>query len=484
MKRLLCIAASLAMFASCAEKSKDYSISYVVGFEPEAHYIDVEMTFVPGASGPVAFHMPVWAPGYYEIVNYPVNVCYLSATNTAGEELSIEKSGKSCWIVDPAGADTLKVNYKVYANQHSVAESRVTAEDAFVATNGVFMYVDVNHPVEVQYVLPEGWNRISTGADYDSERGVYTYTDFDVLYDQPLLLGNQRVIEYEQDGYQYELAFETPDGIDECSFVEDFKKMTHTAAEIIGGVPYEKYCLIHLGAGGGGLEHTNSQAYYTKGSYRFNDRLDYLDHLMFTTHEYFHLYNVKTIRPIELGPFDYEKENFTNLLWFSEGITCYYETKILLEAGLISQEERLAELSKFIRDTEMHEGHRNQSMKQFSYDIWLNFMNWGGNSKDVTISYYVKGPVLGLLYDCFIINATNGERSLDDFMRLLYHKYYEEQGRGFTEAEFWSDLEAVAGCDISLLRTYAETTVDLDYDSILNPAGLALDHETWKLSEL
>ena len=206
--------------------------------------------------------------------------------------------------------------------------------------------------------------------------------------------------------------------------------------------------------------------------------------MAFTTHEYFHLYNVKAIRPIELGPFDYDREVHTPMLWVSEGFTVYYETQLMLRAGIVGKDYLLNDLSEYIRDTETTEGHRHMSLRQSSYDIWLNFFNRSANGNDVRISYYIKGPVLGLLFDIQLRELTKGKKSLDDLMRLLYNRYFLKENRGFTEEEFWASAEEIAGVPLPTLREYVDTTNEIDYDKMLAPAGLRLNKSSWKLEIL
>ena len=504
---LACLWGCLLLGVSCGNQS-DYSLSYDVSFDEEHHYINVEMTLAGYPGEQVELTMPVWAPGYYLIVDFPKYLTDFEAFRPDGTPLAWNKQGKNVWQV--AVADTVKARWRVFADERSVAESRVESGVAFVAPNGVFMYAGqegVQHPVQLSFRLPEGWKNASTalpccGCESSAEASdcetvpaasgceplgkcfTYRAADFDQLYDSPMLFGNHYVETFEQDGRSYEFALETPDGFAQSGMSEAIRKMIATTTGLMGQVPYDRYCFIWLGQGRGGLEHTASQACYTAGSFCFPNRASFVDELLFFTHEYFHLYNVKTIRPIELGPFDYSREVFTPMLWVSEGFTCYYETKICLAAGLITQEERLRELSNYIRDTESCDGHRHMSLRQSSYDIWLNFFNRAANGQDVRISYYVKGPVLGLLFDLELQQLTGGQRSLDDLMRLLYQRFYLELGRGFTEEEFWQAAGEVAGAPLDRLKAYVNTTEEIDYESILEPAGLALDRSTWTLSEL
>ena len=482
MNKSLCLSVVLGLLTlSCSRPSESrYGIDYRIAFEPSDHYIDVCMRYVPSgrAKGSVTFKMPVWAPGYYTILDYPKYLTGFEATDANGGVLEWKKSGKDSWIVTKA--DTVIVKYKVFADAFSVAESRVTEESAFVAPNGVFMYVDVDHPVTLAIDLPEGWSKISTALK--SENGIYVAEDFDVLYDSPILAGNQYTEFHELDGRTYEFAVLTPQGFEDSHIADDFLAGVKEAVRIFGDTPYESYHLLLLGRGPGGLEHQSSQADYTSGTWEFDTREQYLSNLRFITHEYFHNYNVKAIRPVELGPFDYGREVFTPLLWFSEGITCYYESLLLARAGVETEEEHLDYLARFIRETENTEGRKQMSLRRSSYDIWLNFFNRSSNASDVTISYYIKGPVAGFLMDAWIQVSSGGKKNLDDFMNLLYWRYYKEKDRGFSEDEFWASLKEVTGADPVQIRRYVDTVEEIDYDSILEPAGYHLDKDTWKLT--
>ena len=472
-------------------------MSYEVTIDTAGHYLNVKLTCTQTANSegleatwqPIVLKMPVWAPGYYLIVDFPKYLTDFEATDADGTRLAWRKEGKNAWVVQPKSGQTV-VTYRVYANERSVAESRVENGVAFVAPCGVFMHVEGEKdcPVEVTYTLPDGWTQASSGLPHKGDRTgqqrTFTAPNWDTLYDSPVLLGNHYVKTFTHESRTYEVALETPDGWEESGMEDDFRRVVTAAGTLMGDIPYDRYCLMHLGRGQGGLEHANSQACYSNGSFRFPNHDAYLNYLSFVTHEYFHLYNVKTIRPIELGPFDYDREVHTPLLWFSEGITVYYETRLLLMAGIVDANYVLRELSGFIHTVEGQEGHRHMSLRQSSYDIWLNFFNRSANGCDVRISYYEKGPILGLLMDIDIRRKTGGERSLDDLMRLLYSRYHQEQGRGFTEEEFWLACAEVAGEPMTLIRRYVDTTDEIDYDEILNSVGLHLDRENWTIEPL
>jgi predicted metalloprotease with PDZ domain len=197
--------------------------------------------------------------------------------------------------------------------------------------------------------------------------------------------------------------------------------------------------------------------------------------LKFIGHEYFHHYNVKRIRPYELGPFEYDRENRTNLLWVSEGLTVYYEYLIVKRAGLMSVDELLASIESNINTIENDAGRQYQSLSQASYETWDDgpFGNKPG-ATDKSISYYEKGPLIGMLLDFSIRNATQNKKSLDDVMRFLYWQYYKKLHRGFTDAEFQQACQDIAGSSLSREFEYVYTTKEIDYSTYLSYAGLKI----------
>ena len=458
---------------------------YRVSFEPVEHYIQVELSASELQGDCTLLKMPVWAPGYYLIVDYPKNLVGFAATDLQGRSLSWEKQGKSGWLVKHSDTKEFRVSYRIYANAQSVAESMVTVDKAFVVPNGVFMYVEgeKQQPVTVAFRPDASWKKVSTGLEpVAGELFMFRASDIDNLYDCPVYIGNHRTIDFELDGRSYQLALETPEGLEKTTFVEDLKKVITTSTAIFGDVPYQHYCFILMGAGGGGLEHLNSQACFTSGSFFFKERGTDIKFMAFITHEFFHLYNVKSIRPVEFGPFDYEREVFTPSLWISEGFTVYYETVLLRRAKIIDSEVVLDYLSNYIRTVESAEGRKYMSLRQSSYDIWLNFFNRNANGKETRISYYDKGPILGLLMDIEIRRLTNNRKSLDDVMYMLYHSCFREKGCGFTEAEFWKVCETIAGSPLEEIRKYVDTTCEIDYLKYLGYAGLVLGSD-WQLQK-
>ena len=479
---LLCVGCTVRQ-----PKSPQYEMSYSVGVDPQGSYLLVDMDLnvsTPPKGGVVTLNLPRWTPGYYEMMDYAKHLCDFAAVDAAGEPVAWSKEGLNHWRVSVPGDGRLRASWRVLATQRSVASSFMTEDMAFIAPAGVFMHLDgdLGHPVTVSFTLPEGWTKISSGLLPTEEGGKrFVAPDFDTLYDSPFLLGNHYTSTFQHAGRRYDFALATPNGIKEGTFEEDFLRIADAAAELMGDVPYENYCLINLGPGGGGLEHLNSQACFSGATYNFATRRSKVSYLAFTAHEYFHLYNVKCIRPAELWPIDYEREAFIPTLWMSEGFTCYYEFRLLGLSGLAEPDEMLDELNGYFRRFAPNEGQRHMSLRECSYDIWLNFMNRDRNGQDVRVDYYEKGPVVGLLMDIAIRRASGMERSLDDVMRGLYYRYYKEQSRGFTEEEFWAEVDRAAGRPMPELRALVDTREDIDYESFLDDAGLYVDRSDWSI---
>jgi predicted metalloprotease with PDZ domain len=246
--------------------------------------------------------------------------------------------------------------------------------------------------------------------------------------------------------------------------------MVRAVRRFWGFLPYRRYVFLNVfRQGGGGLEHKNSTL-LTVNAARVATPEGYRSWLAFAGHEYFHAFNVKRLRPAELGPFDYEKEPRTTSLWLSEGVTSYYAALMLSRAGLTAPPDFLASMSSVIRQLQQAPGRLVQTLEQSSYDVWNNSLS-GVNPNATTVSYYVKGEVVGLLLDAHIRQMTGGSRSLDDVMRLAYERYAGD--RGFTPDEFRATAEEVARIDLrDWFRRALASTEELDYAEALSWYGL------------
>ncbi len=448
---------------------------------PETRYLHVEATF-EGLGGPtVELKLPAWSPGYYVLLDYARNVGSFSARDASGRPLAWEKSAKNAWRVSTGASRSFHVAYDVWAAGDSIAESALDERQAFLSPTGLFVHPAgrIDTPATLTVERPKQWARISTGLDpVEGRPGTYSAPDFDVLYDSPLLVGNQEVLSFEVDGVPHTFEGAGLGSLDRARFVADLKAMVTAAVRLIGEIPYRRYAFISIGPGGGGLEHLNSQL-ITFDAEKMADPAGYSRTLRFIAHEYFHHFNVKRIRPIALGPFDYDRENLTRMLWFSEGATVYYEDLLLARNGFYGPEEYLRRLESGLTSYESSPGRRFQSPAEASFDAWFGYFERSEHLRNTTVSPYDSGLAVSLLLDLGIRHATANRRSLDDVMRTLYRTFAKEKGRGFTDEEFRKVCEETAGAPLpEIFDRYVATTAAIDWPRYLGYAGLELGPQT------
>jgi predicted metalloprotease with PDZ domain len=471
------LAASLAL-----AQAPEGRIAFTLSMEqPNTHYLHVVMRCDGFRGDTQDFKLPEWTPGYYQIMDYARNVVNFRAEDGAGKPLAWEKTAKNAWRVRTGGAPAVVISYDVYAFARSVADSYLDDSHAFVSPTGVFMHLAgrIQHPATLTVKPYQGWARVSTGLDpVEGSPNTFTAPDFDILYDSPLLAGNQEIMRFDVQGIPHTIAMFDPGPFDRERFTADLKRVVESAVSVIGEIPYKRYAFLCIGPGGGGLEHLNSAA-LTLNTASLNNPNGYRSWLSFVAHEYFHNYNVKRIRPIALGPFDYDKENYTRMLWVSEGISVYYQDLILVRAGLITRDQYFDRVRGFISRYENGSGRRFQSATDSSFDTWIGFFSRSEHLANTTISYYDKGAALGMMLDFAIRHESKNKSSLDDVMRALYRKYYKEAKRGFTDQEFRDACEAAAGVPLpEIFDVYAPTTRDIDYKKYFAYAGLDIDVES------
>jgi len=481
---IFCLAFLVAASFALGQKPEG-TMAFTVSMEqPNTHYYHVVFRGEGMKDKTQDFKMPAWTPGYYQIMDYARNVLNFRAEDGAGNPLAWEKTAKNIWRVKSGKDASITVSYDVYAFNRSVADSYLDDERGFISPTGVFMHVAgrIQHPVTVTVRPYQNWTRVSTGLDpVEGRPNTFFAPDFDILYDCPILIGNQEILKFEVQGIPHVFAGVNLGALDRAKFTADLKRMVESAVALIGEIPYRHYTFLAIGPGGGGLEHLNSTA-LTFNAAGLTSPAGYKRWLSFVSHEYFHHYNVKRIRPIALGPFDYDRENYTNLLWVSEGISVYYEDVILNRAGLLSRDEVLERFQSSIARFENGSGHLFQSATESSFDTWMKFFSRGGNTANTTISYYEKGAALGMLLDFKIRNETKNRKSLDDVMRTLYRKFYKEKKRGFTDQEFREVCESETGGSLSEIFEYASTVKEIDYPRYFAYVGLDIDVQPRELA--
>lgn len=437
--------------------------------EPGNHCYRVVMGLPPMASDSVDLYLPRWTPGYYQLMNFARQLT--SFHPSSGRWV---RPDSSLWrIYAPKGA-SITVTYTVKAERHFVANPYLGADHAYILPGGVFLYPGgmTGHPAVVRLFLNPGWTA-ATGLE---RRGKDYYArNFDELYDEPILAGPLETLpEFMVKGVRHAFTGVNLGDFDKVAFVNDLKKIVEAGSGLIGDIPYDHYVFLAIGDGRGGIEHANSCSLSFSGK-DLQTENGWKRMLSFIAHEYFHAYNVKRIRPVELGPFDYQRENRTDLLWVSEGFTVYYEYLLLRRAGITGDSDLLHALEHNIAAFENTTGHLYQSLTEASYETWSD--GPFGGSLEKTISYYDKGPVVAMFLDLAIRHQTHDSASLDDVMARLYREFYQGKKRGFSDAEFRQTCEMVAGGSLEEVFSYATTTKDLDYDKYLGYAGLRLERK-------
>ena len=461
---------------SAGESAAAPEISYTVSMtRPYTHLLEVEMR-LRGSSLPAQseIKMPVWTPGSYLVREYARHVQDFEARDAAGKELAWRKINKNTWQIDTKGANEIVASYRVYSNELTVRTNELNDEHAFWNNAALLMFPKghLNVPSTVK-INPFGNWRIATGLPAGTATNTFRAPNFDVLYDSPFEVSNFKQVEFTVHGKPHRVVFSGEGNYDLDRIAKDFPKIIDEGYKIFGELPYDNYTFIVNLRGGGGLEHLNSTALQFN-RFGFKPDARYEGFLGLVAHEYFHLWNVKRIRPDALGPFDYENENYTKLLWVAEGGTAYYEGILLRRAGLISERKFLEDKGSTIQQLQARPGRFETSLEDASFDAWIKYYRPDENAINNQISYYDKGDIVNMMLDVTIRSSSNGAKSLDDVLRHLYNEFYKK-GRNYTPEDYQKTAEMMAGRSLNdFFDKYVRGTADIDYNAALSGVGLRL----------
>lgn len=478
-----CIFPLLIIIFFCAEPvvaQKQGSMAFQVSMpDPSSHTYHVVFTCNGIQAEKLDLKMPAWTPGYYQLLNYAKNVENFIATDADGKEILWSKADQNSWRLQTNNAKKIIITYNVKATTSFVAQSLLDSSHGYIVPAGVFVYVSgrLDHPATVTIEPYKDWANVATGLEpVAGKRFTYTASDFDILYDSPILIGNLEMLpSFTVNGVPHYFTGYKLGKFDREEFIKDLKKIVEAGVDVIRDIPYKHYTFLAIGPGRGGIEHLNSTTISFDGS-QLNTAEGKRRMFSFIAHEYFHHYNVKRIRPVELGPFDYDHGNRTKMLWVSEGLSVYYEYLMVKRKGLMTREDFLNAIRSNIMAYENKPGHLYQTVAEASYETWSDGpFGRTGDEVNKTISYYDKGPVLGLMLDLKIRHETKNKRSLDDVMRLLYTQFYKQKKRGFTEQELRAVCEKVAGTSLNEFFEWIYTVKEPDYPAYFLYAGLAID---------
>ncbi len=469
---LIILCCSERQTALASQTADDTQLSYVVDLGSAANrYVHVTLAFEP-TGDTSELMMAVWTPGSYLVREYARHIDSLEAVDQQGNPLPIRKTRKNRWVVENGSAEQIKVSYRLYCNEESVRTNFVNRE--YAVLNGAPTFLTLADRLEqahtVRLKMPTKWKRSATSLE-NTNPHEYRAANFDELVDSPIVAGNLQVYPFEVGGVPHQLVNVGEEGLwDGVQAAADLKKLVLAHQEMWGNVPYKRYLFLNvLCDGGGGLEHNNSTLVLSS-IWTFRDRSRYQRWLSLCSHEFFHTWNVRRLRPKALVNYDYENEVYTGGLWIAEGITSYYQDLALVRCGLITKNDFLNSLNDEVGNVQRTWGRKVQSLRDSSFDTWIKFYRPDENSRFTRISYYAKGAVAAWLLDMKIRKLTRNRKSLDDVMRQMYEDFSES---GFTADDFRKTASDVAGKDLSGWFTRAiDSTEELDFDRSLKYMGI------------
>ena len=448
---------------------------------PRAHnqYVHVQSRF-PVQGDVTELALPVWTPGSYLVREYSAHLERMESRSTNGAVLPVVKVAKNRWRVETAGLDEIIVEYDIWGGQLNVSANWVDASQAMLNGAGVFLYSEPSRalPQQVEIQLPPGWSTVHTSMESTGQGHSFQAADYDELVDSPLLAGNAVEYPFKVDEQAYGLVFseDSPYWDGELAG-QDSAKIVRAQQDFWGINPFEKkYLFITFFSGTfAGLEHDHSTLMMAD-RFAMRDRKDYRRWLGLVSHEFFHAWNVRRMRPAALSEYDYEQESYIRELWVSEGLTSYYDDLLMFRAGVISVSEYLELLAGEIRNYETTPGREVRSAELASFDTWIKHYRKDENSVNSTVSYYRKGAVIGFVADTAIRRETGGDASLDTVMQTMFRRYGDPAKGGYPPGAFEDVVEELAGAGVrGLVEEMISETIDPDVDTALGWYGLALD---------
>jgi len=456
----------------------DPQLSYTItvrSADRSAYFVELRITNPPN---PARLVIPNWAPGAYRLMDSDQNIGAFTASTTTGDSLPVTHDSEISWVLDTRGAASIVVRYSA-GLRDPVPWRRPNNRWFLRATSGMidgprtYMYLDgwKLAPAQVTFRLPAGW-RIATGLVPTTDSTTYWAPSYDVLIDSPVLVGHFLDYRFSAGGRPHravvDLGGVRPRAARE--FVDMLRRVSETTIGIFGSAPYKDYTYIFVAGRGGGLEHLNSTTIGVTEEVLARRPSGAKG---VSAHEFFHTWNVKRIRPVELGPFDYERPVRTLNLWWSEGVTDYYDGVILARSGLNSAADFTRQMGDAIAN---HRGNAARLVVSPERSSWTTWDSPEVNNS-YAISYYLQGQLLGFLLDLAIRDSTDNAKSLDDVMRFLFDHYAGE--RGFTSDELRAAIRTATGPHFEeFWRRYVSGTTDIPWDDFLKAAGWRVSFTT------
>jgi predicted metalloprotease with PDZ domain len=423
--------------------------------------------------------LPVWAPGAYEIRESAREVREVSATLEGSQDpVPVLRTAKNRWRLAPASGGTIDVRYTMYARDLADDGADADATHLYLNATRCFPYVEgrEREPIEVELHLPAGWKAFAELPRVSEEPPRFRARDYEELVDTPFDAGTPIEIDWSSRNVPHHFLLCGGTGnFDVSRLREDLPKVVEAAMAYIGDTPLSSYTFFtHLHNGlRAGLEHKASTSLLANRS-MFRPEKSYGEFLLLCAHEYFHLYNVKRIRPAVLGPFDFTRENYTRLLWLMEGTTDYVALLLLRYGGLDLPSKTLEKLAQRIRTYSLIPGRLVKSLEEASFTSWVELYKPYEESTNQAVSYYLKGLLVSWCLDLEIRHRTGGDRSLETVFRLLWSEY-GKVGRGIAEGEAQPIFERATGVPLGpFFDRYIRGTEEIDFLPFARYAGLSL----------
>lgn len=462
------------------------------------HIIRVEMEIDSPEEDTLAVVMPSWMPGSYKIREMVAQQGNVIVSDNSGNLLVWQWTSKNRLEIFTTGAESIRISYTYYANERGVRTSHVNRFHAYIMPVACLMFAE-GRENEIHHLYfyhnRNTWSKITSSLSpvkssfSDDEPIVFGALNYDIVADSPIEIGNHGVREFEVLGAKHELAIMGNQDVDIDWLAGEVKRIVEVEYTFWGELPYDRYVFMLLVGEGhrGGLEHARCNVSAVEPN-AFSDKSTAQGMLTLLVHEYFHTWNIKRIRPSELGPFDYSNENYTRMLWLAEGVTSYYDDFLTYRCGFLTRDEYLSSISQHhLARLERVPGRFAMSVKDSSFLAWVKLYSLSPDMNNRFPSYYLKGGIVAMMVDLYIIAQSNGTKRLDDGMKTLWALYKTRPELGVTEDEVINAIEFATGIKVrTQILEWLDGTVELPYNDIFAPFGLvwgikddAVSHETF-----
>ncbi|WP_394388374.1 M61 family metallopeptidase [Shewanella woodyi] len=473
MKPVIPSILTLSLLFSCSTQAE---VQYRIDLNQSQHHLaQVEVSFPQSSAEQLEVQLPVWRTGKYQVLPLADGVRFFTAKDDKGNVLPVTRTASGEWQVALSQPTSVSISYQLYLNKLGQRVGHIDASHAFLDASGTFVYSPEfrYEPIEVEMSVPSNWQ---SHSGMDSGEGVNTFVadNYDVLVDSPIETGVNQLRRFSADGRDYELVIWGEGNYDIEKMVTDLTKLSGEADAIWDGYPFDRYVyMVHATSGASGAtEHLNSTI-IQRPRFSYREREDYLGFIKTASHEFIHTWNVKAYRPQGLVPYDYQDENISELLWIAEGSTSYFQSQLLLRAGVITAKEFLDDLAKRIARSEVTPGREVQSVAEASANQWAS--SRGDYAINHSTNIYSEGFLVSLALDFSLLDETDLEHSYRDVHKALYRDH--KIPLGYDVRDVQNILKELTDEDYSTWwQRHVNDPLTLDFPDLLSQAGLKIGY--------